>query len=317
MPTLVVPVPRRARPPKRFARALLKAALSLSALVALAALVGWYRYRHRPRPASTREPLAAGVVYEREVLDAPRPIIVHTVRVELPTPGLRFLVTPGDASRPLPLDARTTSAFARESGALVAINGDFFEPWHSEAPWDYYPHPGEPVQARGLACSEGACYSPGGREGSASLFLSAEGSASIGTKLPEGVAPYNVISGGPLLLDEGAVVQNPGVAQHPRTAVGLDASGRRLVLVVVDGRQPNYSEGVTLLELSELLRQRGASVALNLDGGGSSALARRTPAGDVEMLNTPINNRIPNRERPVGNHLALFADPAQTAQSAP
>jgi hypothetical protein len=279
------------------------------AIAALAVALGWYRYRHRPRPAPAREALAAGVAYERLVLDAPRPIVAHEVTIDLGAPGLRFLVTRGDPARPLPLDARTTSAFVRETGALLAINGDFFDPWRADAPWDYYPHPGDPVRAYGRACSEGVCYTRGSGLGAPSLFLSADGRAAIGESPPEGSAPYNVVSGGPLLVDGGAVVNNPGVAQHPRTAAGLDAAGRRLFLLVVDGRQPNYSEGVTLLELAAMMRARGAHVALNLDGGGSTTLARRRASGDVELVNVPINNRIPYRERPVGNHLAVFAAP--------
>ncbi|HEU4404886.1 MAG TPA: phosphodiester glycosidase family protein [Polyangiaceae bacterium] len=302
-------LPRRRARPARAARAFARALAAALALAALAAPLAVYAYRHRPRPRPAIERLAPGVAYAREVLDAPRPIVVHLVTIELATSGLRFLVTPGEPARALPLDARTTSGFVRESGALLAINGDFFAPWHSEAPWDYYPHAGDPVRPLGRACSEGACYAPGAGDGSYSLFLSPDGRAAIAASPPDGLAPFNVISGGPLLIGGGAIVPNPGVAQHPRTAVGLDASGRTLMLAVVDGRQPNYSEGVTLLELSALLRERGAHVALNLDGGGSSALARRRPSGEVELLNCPISNRIPYRERPVANHLALFAAP--------
>jgi Phosphodiester glycosidase len=296
--------------PKRSRKRASRVARALYASLALAALcvpLAWYAYRHRPRPHPALERLAPGVAYTREVLDEPRPIIVHLVRVELATPGLRFLVTPGDLSRPLPFAARTTSAFVRETGALLAINGDFFEPWHSEAPWDYYPHVGDPVRARGRACSEGACYAQGPGEGSHSLFLARDGRAAIAAAPPEGLPLFNAISGGPLLMSEGATIENPGEARHPRTAVALDESGRTLLLAVIDGRQPNYSEGVTLIELAALLRERGAHTALNLDGGGSSSLAARRGEGEVELLNCPINNRIPYRERPVANHLALFA----------
>jgi Phosphodiester glycosidase len=299
-----MPPPRR----RRLARALARTLAGAAALT----LAAWFAYRHRPRPAATHEALAAGVLYARDVLDSPRHLVVHAITIDLATPGLRFLVTPGDLAQPLPLLARTTSAFARESGALLAINGDFFEPWYSNAPWDYYPHPGDPVQVRGRACSEGSCYGPSRADGTPSLFLWPGGRAFIGTSAPEGDEPHNVISGWPLLLRDGAIVPNRALAQHPRTAVGLDASGRRLFLVVIDGRQENYSEGVTFLELSELLRERGAHVALNLDGGGSTALAHRRASGEVELLNCPINNRIPYRERPVANHLGVFAGAAPT-----
>jgi len=62
-------------------------------------------------------------------------------------------------------------------------------------------------------------------------------------------------------------------AVHPRTAAGRTADGR-LILMVVDGRQP-ASRGVNLEELALLMRSVGAVDALNLDGGGSSALVVR------------------------------------------
>ncbi|TNE51566.1 MAG: phosphodiester glycosidase family protein [Deltaproteobacteria bacterium] len=98
-------------------------------------------------------------------------------------------------------------------------------------------------------------------------------------------------------------------ARHPRTAVALDASGRFLFLVLVDGRQPSYSEGVTLFRLGQILRDQYSVVtALNLDGGGSTTLVQEGPNGEARVLNCPIHGRIPpGRERPVANHLGIFA----------
>lgn len=58
---------------------------------------------------------------------------------------------------------------------------------------------------------------------------------------------------------------------NPRTAVGLDQKGN-LLLLVIDGRQPGYSEGVTFDELAEIFLGLNAVYALNLDGGGSSTM---------------------------------------------
>jgi hypothetical protein len=94
-----------------------------------------------------------------------------------------------------------------------------------------------------------------------------------------GTAPAREVVGGfPELLRGGSDVlagqvvrAEFGAARHPRTAVGWTAAGE-LLLVVVDGRQPPYSDGMSLDELAWLFRRLGATDALNLDGGGSTAL---------------------------------------------
>jgi len=60
--------------------------------------------------------------------------------------------------------------------------------------------------------------------------------------------------------------------RQPRTIVGIDGSGR-LIIVTVDGRQPGVSEGLTLTEEAALMESLGARTAMNLDGGGSTAIA--------------------------------------------
>ena len=111
------------------------------------------------------------------------------------------------------------------------------------------------------------------------------------------------VGAGPVLLHEGrAVVTSDAEAffgtaiparRHPRSAVATAPDGR-VWLVVVDGRQP-ASRGVTLGELALVLRGLGATEALNLDGGGSSALAVRA-GGRVVRLNRPTGYDV---ERPV------------------
>ena len=87
----------------------------------------------------------------------------------------------------------------------------------------------------------------------------------------------DALGGNPLLVVGGAVVagevegRGAFFGRHGRTAVGTTADGR-LLLVVVDGRQPGYSRGMTLRELADLMQRLGAQEAVNLDGGGSSQM---------------------------------------------
>ncbi len=97
-------------------------------------------------------------------------------------------------------------------------------------------------------------------------------------------------------------------ARHPRTAAGVSEDGRHLFLLVIDGRQA-ASMGTTTRETADWLRHIGAYSGLNLDGGGSTALAVTDGEGGALLVNRPIHLGIRGTERPVGNHLGVFAKP--------
>lgn len=119
----------------------------------------------------------------------------------------------------------------------------------------------------------------------------------------EGVAAEEVVGGFPTLLRNDSTVlaaqtvnEAFGMRRHPRTAVGWTPGGT-LLLVVVDGRQPGWSDGMTLPKLTWLFQRLGAANAINLDGGGSSAMVVRG-----RIVNRPSDRE---GERAVGNALVL------------
>jgi hypothetical protein len=79
--------------------------------------------------------------------------------------------------------------------------------------------------------------------------------------------------GGQFVSDWGPEELTAGFAEtrHPRTMIGAAADGS-ILLVTVDGRQPQLSAGMTLVELQALGRRLGLTDALNLDGGGSTTM---------------------------------------------
>jgi len=85
------------------------------------------------------------------------------------------------------------------------------------------------------------------------------------------------------------------VRRNPRTAAGVLPDGR-LLFVQVDGRQPGRSVGLSVTETARFFDEIGAVEAVNLDGGGSSAVATRDG-----LVNTPSDPE----ERPVADAFVL------------
>ena len=95
---------------------------------------------------------------------------------------------------------------------------------------------------------------------------------------------------GPVLVADGEAVPLPedffistGLTTEPRTAIGQIGPLHYLILVV-DGRQEGYSQGVSLPRLQELFLMHGVETAFNLDGGGSTTLFF-----DGKIINRPGN----------------------------
>lgn len=113
----------------------------------------------------------------------------------------------------------------------------------------------------------------------------------------------HVLSAGPLLVESGLPVDqavNEGLwgkvlKPAPRTALGVNAQGK-VLLVVVDGRQDG-SAGLTLEELSYLMMDLGAVRAVGLDGGGST---------EMWVKGKIVNNPSEKKERPLGNGLMII-----------
>ncbi|HJS26431.1 MAG TPA: phosphodiester glycosidase family protein [Actinomycetota bacterium] len=112
---------------------------------------------------------------------------------------------------------------------------------------------------------------------------------------------FDVVGGAPLLLRDGDLVGicNSACGRHPRTGVGVTASGE-ILLVVVDGRQPRWSRGATMFEFARILRDLGAVTAMNLDGGGSSEMVVK---GDV------VNRPSDGHERAITNAILVLPGP--------
>ncbi|MCH8979660.1 MAG: phosphodiester glycosidase family protein [Armatimonadetes bacterium] len=117
----------------------------------------------------------------------------------------------------------------------------------------------------------------------------------------------DVVGGGPFLVREGKLFipyANEGFTEgfaanrHPRSAIGRTELGE-IWLVTVDGRQ-TMSAGASLPELANIMLRLGCVEAINLDGGGSTALA---------VHGVVINRPSGGQERAVASSVLLFGAP--------
>lgn len=99
--------------------------------------------------------------------------------------------------------------------------------------------------------------------------------------------------------DREAFYGNWVLRRHPRTAIGL-TSNNILYMVVVYGRNPGFSEGATITEMSHLMKALGANQAMNLDGGGSSVMVLKDrPTGP---FSDPIERMVSDGIFLIGNN---------------
>lgn len=103
-----------------------------------------------------------------------------------------------------------------------------------------------------------------------------------------------ILASGPMLVKDGKVSMtiDPNSSRakerNPRTAVAVSKDRSKVFFVTADGRQSGYASGMTLTEFAQYLVSLGADRALNLDGGGSTAMAVRKPGNVYATLaNSP------------------------------
>lgn len=253
-------------------------------------------------PASIMQKVFEGVTYYRTDRTSPRRMISHVLEIDMKSEGLRFLVTPPLRDTLPQLCTRTTSQFLADHDMQIAINGDaFFYLDPSEyPPEDYCPDGGEPARLMGYAASRGRVYYPKA-PGRPILFINQRNEITIDE--PKGQV-YNAISGERYLVAKGKQV--PGLDSQqlePRTAVGFNQNGRWLYLAVVDGR--DVSKGANYVELADLLISHGVYTGISFDAGGSSTMVIEGVDGLPRVLNTPVNEHVPGRQRAIANHLGI------------
>ena len=188
----------------------------------------------------------------------------------------------------------TPSAMAARSGAILAVNGDYYG-----------------ARERGYVIRNGVLYRSTGSRGQEDLVIDENGNFSIiqedqvtAQQLLDGGAAQ-VLSFGPALVTAGEVTVTASdevgraMASNPRTAIA-QVGELHYLFAVADGRTAD-SAGLSLLQLAEFLQSLGAQTAYNLDGGGSSAMIF-----NGQVVNHPTTTGRSSGERKVSDIVGIF-----------
>jgi len=263
-----------------------------------------------PEPATGE---CSPIIYQHVVRLNPN-YSIFVVKINLADPGVSVRVS---AAGPPPHGDsvwQTTllpiSEIAARDHYDIAINGDFFDAKATKdtegAKTGYIK--GKPAAPVGMAMTDGRLW----HQNTALPYLEI---TSFNTakiidapgKMPDSAAKQ-IVGGGQIILRNGIAIKYQSsfaTDRHPRTAVGISRGGKCLTLLVVDGRQPSHSIGMSLAELANEMIQLGCKDAINLDGGGSTTLVYRDPVTkQLSVLNSPSDGK----ERSVADVLGVTVD---------
>lgn len=184
----------------------------------------------------------------------------------------------------------TVQAMKAEEGGrkvLLGTNGDFYSQG-KDGLWI----PGGVFYKDGVAIKKEV-----GWEADNIFYILDDGTAHIAT-LPEFQLTESrvkqAIGGWQRLVTDGCptgqfTVNDNAMQFHPRTFVGVSEDYRKVYLFVLDGRQPEYSNGMRLEDMMLLCEGAGCYQALNIDGGGSTTMVRR-----IEKTGNPVSFEVMN-----------------------
>lgn len=252
-----------------------------------------------------------GVTYYSETRHNP-PMRLFIAQVDLTDPHVHIRVAPGGPDPDGPgkwetILTRPTEIAAREGFDLV-VNGDFFAARKTNGVKipDAKLTPGRWASVAGPAVTDGNAWAAATNDRPC-LVIHKDKTVAIETLSHAAPDDWEVIAGNIVLVKDGVIVPRPSKVKNPRTAVGLDADATKLIILVIDGRQPGLSIGTSDADTAAEMLRLGCRQAINLDGGGSSVMAVRDSAtGKMRILNKPSDGH----ERPVANVLGISVDHA-------
>ena len=304
-------------------------------LLLFSLLIGWVNSSFALPAPSAWTPLFKGIQFATGTNDPSIPgdfnttlQAVRCVRVDLTDPDIRLFPTP-KASNPVPESRETLTLsvpdFLQQNGLQIACDANFYSanPGGSDPTIE-----GLSCEVYGLQMCTGAVVSAVSAADesvdvrAASILFSSNNTPSVvfvnrppGTNLAGIVTAvtgyYPIVSNG-VNIGAAAASAYPDSTIHndqPRTAFGISQDNRYLYLMTIDGRQNGYSDGAYDTETAYWMLQFGAWNAINMDGGGSTALYMADSAGNPVGLNHSSYLFQSGRERYIGSHFGVYAKP--------
>ncbi len=224
--------------------------------------------------------------------------------IEIPSKSHRKLAFVGDSV------LTEVSALAERQNAYAAVNGSYFDMQFGN-PVCYLRIDGKdvgentPSENDSLNRKYYQYATIALRNGRASLLI-----PDSNRQWESSLKDSNVMTAGPMLIHDGNSVPQRDdrsfvTHRHNRTALGVRPDGTTLLLVA-DGRFRHKAEGLSLNELTMIMRWLGCTEAINLDGGGSSTMYVKNHENQV--VNHPSDNHTYDHtgQRPVSNAILIL-----------
>lgn len=243
-----------------------------------------------------------GLEYELQTTETPRINRIHVLKLNLKRNKFEFAIRiPADPDGDGPAESALTNpmTLANDPSVIAFVNTN---PWRgmidpNTKEEDRNWREGQQVDIIGLAVFDGKTQSKT-EENSVAVWIDAKGKVNIGNESADDFAVEGT-AGFKQILTDGVIGSGLDERLAPRTSIGLDKDNKTMWLVVVDGRQAGFSEGVNCTELATIMRNLGCWNAVNMDGGGSSIMGLRQN-GKIEVINSPSDrNGDKVRIRPV------------------
>jgi exopolysaccharide biosynthesis protein len=254
--------------------------------------------------------------------------VVHCVRVDLTDTDVQLFPTP-----------RASSYVAESRETLTLSVPDFLKQYKLQVAADanfYNANPGGsdptsegiPCEVYGLQICTGVVVSAqssadysGDPRAASLLFTTNKQPMFVFRNLPPGTNTagiYTAVTGYYPIVSNGVNIGAAAINSYPdswihqvqpRTAYGVSQDNRYLFIMTIDGRQSGYSDGALDVETGYWMTNCGAWNAINMDGGGSTALYMADSIGNPVALNHSSYLPAYGRERYIGSHLGVFAKP--------